>query len=157
MKLNEKGGEGKGVTPKRSLAPKTFLLLDSVLLIPYELATTFNTCCSKPFLERLKARFPDRAGSGQRSSWVEKVLTTELDRLDREGITNAQRDRWVREYVIPALKSLLTKKSFGEVYLYLNDEVKRNELIRRLGKNDVPVTDTDLVLALHGVLSEYES
>lgn len=128
----------------------------AVVLIPIYLATTFNTCCPDEFLDRLKTKFPGKGGSGQRSKWVVKILTEELDRVDRDGITNAQRERWIKECVIPALNSLLKEHTFGEVYGYLNNEVKRIELMKKLGKIDVPVSDDDLILALHGVLSDYE-
>jgi hypothetical protein len=121
------------------------------------MASTFNTSCSDSFSERLKKRFGEgKQGAGRRSEFVVKVLTAELDRLDQEGLINAHRDIWIKDKVIPALKKMLKREGFEEVVNYLTNADDRERLISQLKDAGIVVSDKNLLLAIHGVLADYD-
>ena len=77
---------------------------------------TFSVSVS--FKKRLEELLP----KGQRSEFVVRAVSKELDKLDTAKRTNREREVWLKENVVPILDGLLKGKSAYQIMDYEDPE-----------------------------------
>lgn len=89
-----------------------------------------------------------------RSKFCEEAIRVALDKLDKEVAHKKKHDEWITHKVVPALKTILKKKGYGEMLeLWNGTPETRKYLIHDL---KITMSDESLKQALSEVMADYE-
>lgn len=109
-----------------------------------------SVSCDTELINRLNSSVEPN----QRSKFVSEAIRIALDKRDEEVIHKTKHDKWITDKVVPALKTQLKKKGYGEMLELWNGTTDARKYL--LNDIKMSMSDESLKQALSEVMADYE-